>query len=131
MRWFSYHSTRTGTGCVVHGMKLKGYQVYYGFSCQGFVIRWNDLTEAASNSSSFWLLEKSQLHCHSFGLSCSHSWWYGMPSMWYAQYVVCPASIVVAITISRSDCRNHMLSCNYSTELATCTKLLIGRLKKT
>ena len=33
------------------------------------------------------------------------------------------ASIVVAIAISRSDYVNHVLSCHYSTELATCTVL--------
>ena len=31
------------------------------------------------------------------------------------------SSIVVAIAISRSDCLNHVLGCNYNIELATCT----------
>ena len=37
------------------------------------------------------------------------------------------ASILVTIASSHSYCHNHMLNCNYSTALATCTQLQVVR----
>ena len=46
----------TDAGCGVHGTKPEGYQLYYRFCCQVFVICWNDTPEVASDSPGFWFL---------------------------------------------------------------------------
>ena len=96
----SFHFKTTGTGCGVHGTKPVGYQLYYHFCFQVFVIRSNDTPEAASDSPSFWFLATTLLV---LGLEQ------------YLPFCICSCDNVASIhrcsdCFSHSDCRIKCLA---------------------